>query len=49
MISKGGNSELRKGVWIKIVLGAWVAQLEGCATLDLGVVSWNTTLGIEMT
>lgn len=39
MISKGGSSELRRDVWIKIMLGAWLDQLEGCVTLDLRVIS----------
>ena len=28
--------------------GAWLAQLEECVTLDLGVVSLSPTLGIEI-
>ena len=29
--------------------GAWLDQLEECATLDLGVVASSPTLGIEIT
>ena len=28
---------------------AWLAQLVDCATLDLGVVNWSPTLGMEIT
>ena len=29
--------------------GTWLAQLEECVTLDLGVVSSSPTLGVEIT
>ena len=29
--------------------GTWLGQLVECATLDLGVVSSNPTLGVEIT
>ena len=50
LLSKlSGLMFLKLKIWIKRILSAWLAQLLEHAILDLGVMSLNPALGIEIT